>query len=74
LHEEAVTALADLDPSAAGRILVVVGPEGGLVDEEVDALTRAGATGVRLGPEVLRTSTAGVAAVGALLSQTPRWR
>ena len=35
--------------------------------------TAAGAVPVRLGPEVLRTSTAGVAAVAALLSRTPRW-
>ena len=54
-------------------MLVVVGPEGGLTDDEVAALTAAGAVPVRLGPEVLRTSTAGVAAVAALLSRTPRW-
>jgi len=57
----------------SGRIVVVVGPGGGLTDEGVAAFTAAGAVSVRLGPEVLRTSTAGVAAVAALLTRTPRW-
>jgi 16S rRNA (uracil1498-N3)-methyltransferase len=52
---------------------VVVGPEGGLTDSEVAAFVAAGAVSVRLGSEVLRTSTAGVAAVAAILSRTPRW-
>jgi 16S rRNA (uracil1498-N3)-methyltransferase len=73
LHEEASVPLAGLDVPAAGRIVVVVGPEGGLTDEEVATLVAAGATAVRLGSEVLRTSTAGVAAVAALLARTPRW-
>ena len=73
LHEEASTPLAGLDVPPSGRITVVVGPEGGLSDEEVAAFTDAGAVAVRLGAEVLRTSTAGVAAVSALLARTPRW-
>ena len=59
---------------AVGSIVVVVGPEGGLSDDEVATFQAAGAHVVRLGTEVLRTSTAGVAAVAALLSRTPRWR
>ncbi len=58
----------------AGRVVVVVGPEGGLTDDEVAVLTDAGALACRLGAEVLRTSTAGVAAVSALLARTARWR
>ena len=74
LHEEATVPLAAARRAARpGRIVVVVGPEGGLTDDEVAALVAAGATSVRLGAEVLRTSTAGVAAVAALLSRTPRW-
>ncbi|MCW2793562.1 MAG: Ribosomal small subunit methyltransferase [Nocardioides sp.] len=73
LHEEAGVPLSSLEVPASGRIVVVVGPEGGLSDEEVAAFVAAGATSVRLGAEVLRTSTAGVAAVAALLSRTPRW-
>ncbi|GAA5118145.1 16S rRNA (uracil(1498)-N(3))-methyltransferase [Alloalcanivorax gelatiniphagus] len=73
LHEEATVALSALDVPASGRIVVVVGPEGGIAPDELAALTDAGAHVVRLGAEVLRTSTAGVVAVAALLARTPRW-
>jgi 16S rRNA (uracil1498-N3)-methyltransferase len=73
LHQAAVTPVASLAVPQTGSIVIVVGPEGGLSDEEVSAFTAAGGHGVRLGPEVLRTSTAGVAAAAALLSRTQRW-
>ena len=73
LHEEAVTPLASLPVPATGSVVVVVGPEGGLSEAEVAAFAAAGAHAVRLGAEVLRTSTAGVVAVAALLSRTDRW-
>ncbi|RBY76089.1 16S rRNA (uracil(1498)-N(3))-methyltransferase [Geodermatophilus sp. TF02-6] len=73
LHEQARHPLARLDLPAQGTVAVVVGPEGGLTDGEVVALSAAGARPVRLGPEVLRTSTAGAAALAALSART-RWR
>lgn len=73
LHEEGTVPLADLAPPDDGEVLLVVGPEGGLDDDELAALSGAGAHVVRLGTEVLRTSTAGVAAAAALLARTPRW-
>jgi 16S rRNA (uracil1498-N3)-methyltransferase len=73
LHESATAPLADLDVRSAASITLVVGPEGGLTDDEVDALTAAGAHAVRLGPTVLRTSTAAAVALGALGVLTPRW-
>ena len=73
LHEDASEPLATLDVPASGRIVVVVGPEGGVAPDELAVLTGAGAHVVRLGAEVLRTSTAGVVAVAALLARTPRW-
>ncbi len=73
LHEAAHGGLDVLGPAGCESLLVVVGPEGGLSDDEVAAFEAAGARAVRLGSEVLRTSTAGVAAVAALLSRTPRW-
>ena len=54
-------------------VVVVVGPEGGVSDAEIAALTGAGARAVVLGPEVLRTSTAAAVALGALGVLTPRW-
>ncbi len=71
LHEEAELPLPVVGDAL--DIVVIVGPEGGLTDEEVAAFVAAGAVTVRLGSEVLRTSTAGVAAVAALLAGTPRW-
>ena len=73
LHEASSAPLASLAVPASGRVVVVVGPEGGLTEDEVEAFVAAGAHSVRLGAEVLRTSTAGVAAVSALLVRTPRW-
>jgi 16S rRNA (uracil1498-N3)-methyltransferase len=73
LHEAAPAPLSTVVVPDDGSVVVVVGPEGGLTDDELAAFAAAGAHGVRLGQEVLRTSTAGVAAVSALLSRTPRW-
>ena len=53
--------------------MIVVGPEGGISDEELAAFAAVGAEPVRMGTSVLRTSTAGVAATAALLART-RWR
>lgn len=57
----------------AAEIVVIVGPEGGLTDAEVAAFTEAGAVPVRLGPTVLRTSTAGLAAASIVFSRCGRW-
>jgi 16S rRNA (uracil1498-N3)-methyltransferase len=72
LHEQARRPLADLQIPRSGTVAVVVGPEGGLTDGEVVAFRAAGAQAVRLGAEVLRTSTAGAAALAAL-SVRGRW-
>jgi 16S rRNA (uracil1498-N3)-methyltransferase len=72
LHEQARRPLAGLDIPRRGTVAVVVGPEGGLTDGEVVAFRAAGAQAVRLGAEVLRTSTAGAAALAALSMRT-RW-
>ncbi|WP_181782808.1 16S rRNA (uracil(1498)-N(3))-methyltransferase, partial [Pseudonocardia pini] len=68
---EAVLRAADLP--ADGEILLVVGPEGGIADDELDLLVGAGARIVRLGPEVLRASTAAAVALGAIGGLTDRW-
>lgn len=58
---------------APREILVVVGPEGGISERECTLLTESGATLVRLGPHVLRTSTAGPIAVALLSERLGRW-
>src|SRR5690606_28089022 len=54
-------------------LVLVVGPEGGVAPEERVLLHEAGAESVRLGAEVLRTSTAGPAAIAALSVALGRW-
>jgi 16S rRNA (uracil1498-N3)-methyltransferase len=73
LHEQAATPLSALDLPPVGDVVLVVGPEGGVTPAEVDALQAAGAVTARLGPTVLRTSTAGTVAAGILLARTSRW-
>jgi 16S rRNA (uracil1498-N3)-methyltransferase len=73
LHEEGAEPLATAELPAAGDIVLVVGPEGGVSPEELAAFAEAGAKPYRLGPSVLRTSTAGVAAGALLLGRTGRW-
>jgi 16S rRNA (uracil1498-N3)-methyltransferase len=73
LHEAGEKPLAALDVPSAGDVVVVVGPEGGISDEELEAFASVGAEPLKLGRSVLRTSTAGVAAAAALLARTPRW-
>jgi 16S rRNA (uracil1498-N3)-methyltransferase len=71
LHEEATERLSTVPLPAAGEIVLVVGPEGGISDAELSAF--ADATPVRLGDAVLRTSTAGVAALSVLSTRLGRW-
>jgi 16S rRNA (uracil1498-N3)-methyltransferase len=73
LHESGKRPLPDVRLPAAGEILVIVGPEGGIADDELTQFTDHGALAVRLGPEVLRASTAGPVALAYLAAQTGRW-
>ncbi|HEV7147574.1 MAG TPA: 16S rRNA (uracil(1498)-N(3))-methyltransferase [Pedococcus sp.] len=73
LHEDATNTLAAQAIPTDGDVLCIVGPEGGITAEEVAALESAGAVTVRLGHTVLRSSSAGPAAL-AVLSAAGRWR
>ncbi|MFD8553875.1 RsmE family RNA methyltransferase, partial [Streptomyces fradiae] len=73
LHEEGAAPLATAPLPAGGRIVLVVGPEGGVAPDELAAFAAAGARPYRLGRSVLRTSTAGTAATALLLGRTGRW-
>ncbi|WP_327175765.1 16S rRNA (uracil(1498)-N(3))-methyltransferase [Streptomyces sp. NBC_01335] len=65
--------LATAELPATGEIVLVVGPEGGVSPQELEAFAAAGARTYRLGRSVLRTSTAGTAATALLLGRTGRW-
>src|ERR1700734_2614218 len=69
----AAQSLGQLRPPESGDLVVIVGPEGGITDEENAAFRAAGATPRSLGPTVLRTSTAGTVAAAVLLSRSGRW-
>lgn len=73
LHESAEKSIGDMSVPPTGDLVVIVGPEGGLTPDELRSLQSAGAVAVRLGPTVLRTSSAGLAGVAALMSGSPRW-
>jgi len=80
LHEDATEPVGTLALPAPGEpgtslpeVLVVVGPEGGISDAELERLTEAGGRPVRLGPHVLRTSTAGPVALTLLCERLGRW-
>ena len=66
LHESATAGLADVPLAQAKSLTLVVGPEGGLSARDLATLRAAGFRGLRLGPRILRTETAGIAAIAAL--------
>ncbi|KQZ07215.1 16S rRNA methyltransferase [Microbacterium sp. Root53] len=73
LEPTAETPLTAVDLGDAASIVLVVGPEGGISPEELDRLGTAGAVRVRLGDTVLRTSTAGPAALALVNARLGRW-
>jgi 16S rRNA (uracil1498-N3)-methyltransferase len=73
LHEGAESSLASVELPPGRDIVVVVGPEGGIAPDELDDFCAVGAHAVRLGEPVLRTSTAGAAALAVLSARLGRW-
>jgi len=73
LDPTASVAISEVQLPSEGSVAIVVGPEGGISDAELAALEGAGAMRVRLGTEILRTSTAGMAAISVLQSRLNRW-
>jgi 16S rRNA (uracil1498-N3)-methyltransferase len=73
LHETGAVLLTHADLPDSGELVLVVGPEGGVTPDELRAFQAAGAQVVRLGREVLRTSTAAAVALGALGVLCHRW-
>jgi 16S rRNA (uracil1498-N3)-methyltransferase len=69
----ATEGLSQFRPAGDRPILLVVGPEGGLSPEELSALEKSGATRRKLGESVLRTSSAGPAALAVLNVTLGRW-
>lgn len=73
LHEAATVGLGEVDLQGADEVVLVVGPEGGVSEEELQQFSVLGAQAIRLGPEVLRTASAASVALGAIGVLTSRW-
>ncbi|GLJ60180.1 ribosomal RNA small subunit methyltransferase E [Microbacterium barkeri] len=73
LDPSAPAALTSIDVDDARDLVLVVGPEGGIAPDELERLAAAGAERVRLGDTILRTSTAGPAALAVLNAKLGRW-
>lgn len=73
LHESATTKLSSVVKGSPARVLIIVGPEGGLTDEEVDAFKGAGAKVVLMGRPILRSAHAGLAALSAAATALKVW-
>lgn len=73
LHEASDRPVTELEFAGMGEVVLVIGPEGGIADDEVAAFETAGAVICRLGPNVLRTSTAGTVAASIVLANSGRW-
>ena len=76
LHESATASFSQsVDESwgTASEIAVVIGPEGGISDDELATFTERGATIVSMGTPVFRSAHAGIAALSALQTALGRW-
>ena len=73
LDAGAPAGLGTLPVPRSGDIVLIIGPEGGVSPAESSVLARAGAAGARLGPCILRTSSAGAVAAALVLDRCGRW-
>jgi 16S rRNA (uracil1498-N3)-methyltransferase len=73
-HESASSGLSELKlPLGISDVVIIIGPEGGITDEELTRFTDAGAMLSRMGRPVLRSAHAGIAAVSALCAKLQVW-
>jgi 16S rRNA (uracil1498-N3)-methyltransferase len=73
-HESATTKLSDqVSSHNVEHLLIIIGPEGGLTDEEISAFTQAGAKVALMGRPILRSAHAGIAAVSAVSALLKVW-
>jgi 16S rRNA (uracil1498-N3)-methyltransferase len=73
LDPEAASSITERNTPIAGSVAIVVGPEGGISEAELAAFAEAGFSSVHLGSGVLRTSTAGMAAISFLQAKLGEW-
>jgi 16S rRNA (uracil1498-N3)-methyltransferase len=73
LHEAALLPVSKVVIPGARKIAIIIGPEGGLTDDEVDTFAAAGAKVALLGRPVLRSAHAGLAALSAVNTALSVW-
>jgi len=72
-HESATEKISDIAVPGAKKVVIIIGPEGGITDEEVDLFAAAGAKVSHLGRPVLRSAHAGLAALSAVSTALKVW-
>jgi 16S rRNA (uracil1498-N3)-methyltransferase len=73
-HESAVTKLSDqISSHNVENLLIIIGPEGGITDQELEAFKDAGAKVALMGRPILRSAHAGIAAVSAVSALLKVW-
>lgn len=72
-HEAATKKISELVPQGATKVVIIIGPEGGLTDGEVDAFAAAGAQVALMGRPILRSAHAGLAALSAVNTALSVW-
>lgn len=72
-HESATMKLSQVAVPGAKKVIAIIGPEGGLTDEEIDTFAAAGAKVVHMGRPVLRSAHAGLAALAAVNTALSVW-
>ncbi len=72
-HESATSSISQAITKGAKKVLIIIGPEGGLTDEEVSTFAAAGAKVVLMGRPILRSAHAGLAAMAAVNTALSVW-
>ncbi|CAB4648149.1 unannotated protein [freshwater metagenome] len=72
-HESATSKLSAITPPAVKHALIIIGPEGGITDDELDAFTSSGATIALMGRPIFRSAHAGIAGLAALQTLLKSW-
>jgi 16S rRNA (uracil1498-N3)-methyltransferase len=72
-HESATMKVSELVAPGCKKVAIIIGPEGGLTDEEIDTFASAGAKVALMGRPVLRSAHAGLAALSAVNTALSVW-
>jgi len=72
-HESATSKLSGITAPAVKKVLIIIGPEGGITDEELEAFTASGAKIALMGRPIFRSAHAGIAGLAAVQTLLKSW-